>query len=492
MSLFNILSIHQPFNYSSKTTNARYSFFCVKKYKVKKSTTKTLTIFVQPPSELFLVSKLKSIIQNKQNNNNLADKDLLSPTFLDHFVNKYWEETIFFSKSNAISDKYYNQLKSYGLSIYKHPYKKFLFEFSRALITGSMKTHLSQVQNISNVASEPTDVQYTWRKGLNCYLSGNLSTIIFNKSKNSFGNRVQLEVIKKTKHHKLPIFAVANGFRQIVVAEPADELVINKNPIDHIHQWYSDNILAYKDKRPAYESLFFINVEDALEYKAYIANKYLNYGTYDNQNHLSVLSSSLDFYYNLIDESHPRVCFRLIPDLKELGQLINEYQYYGNILFHKKQKYGKDYFQGQPIYIIEPIYSKNKENRQNHLISYSYISKDNIDLRTYKSIFMNYDVALLAWKKFISHNTNYSLPSTPQILVYNLEDFLAMHDYDLDLHKISPIFIPSQDSYKFIQLSEKAEKPNTIVRTLLNQSYYFKIFAKRLIWSLTSRQPINL
>nr|AOM64549.1 hypothetical protein Riqu_070 [Riquetophycus sp.] len=423
--------------------------------------------------------------------NNLADKELIYPSFIKILLNKYWQETIFLSKTHTMLEKYSGQLKSDGILLYKNQYKKFLFNFSKALVSGRVNTNFHEINDMSKFNEDFKDIKYIWRKGFNFSIPRTLSIFDYLTSNNVSQN--QLALMKKLKCNKLPLFTVVNNLNQMIIAEPSDQLIINKNPLDYLYQVYMNKILGYSDKRPTYEALLFVNIQDALEYKNSINKQYVNYRIYSNQDQLNIFATTLNFYYQLINNLNSRIRLRLIPDLEELGNLIYKYQYNKNILFHSKQKYGKNYFQGQPIYIIQSSECKNKKDNKISYLSYVYQLNSNGRNENYHAIFMNYKVALLAWKKFAHENKNYILPSKPKILVYNLQEFLKMHKYDTNLHKINMniLLVPNQESYRFIKSIQKNSYNQGFYQNLSSQLLYFKIITQRLIWSLTSRQPTN-
>ena len=441
---------------------------------------------VDSTSQSFVSStnKLSNVYSHEYEN--LLNKPLMSRGFWGELINKYWQETIFLSRSDSLSEKYMNQVKSDGLSIHGNQYKKFLFEFSKALVIGRIKASLSDINQANSIQNNSTDVKYIWRKGFNIEWKR-----YFLPKKTSYMNQLSITALKRIQDVNFPIFAVVNNLNQIIVAEPAENLASYGNLLDNIYKWCHSRITS---QEPVHEALFFINVEDALEYKKYIENRYSNYNIYTNEEKLNTMSSRLDVYYNLTRAAHPKVSFRFIPDLKELGELLYKYQYYKNISFHHQQNYGKYHFQGQPIYIIQPLYRKNNITKTKDLVRYKYLLGINNtnSIKEYQAVFMNYKVALLAWHKFVKNHKCYNLPSRPAILVYNLEDFLKndLKNQYLDPNKLNVLFIPNRTSYEFVAQSE--QKSNYIHNYWYNQISYFRVMFKRLVWSLTTKQPIKL
>lgn len=493
MSLFHIVSMHNLFFNNFKFI---HSYDCVnlatslKKINYSRNSSKNLYSGLY--SYIFIASNNLPLLDFKSLNSNFSNKQLISPSFLAGFMNKYWQETIFISKSNAVSEKYINQLKSDGLSTDTNQYKKFLFQFSKALIKGRIHAHLNEGQGMDTLNKDSANVQYVWRKGLNFLLPKNNFFSLIGKNKLSSLSKKQLILIQKLKSYKLPVFTVTNNGNQIIIAEPSDELMHNTNILDCLYEWYYNNFISYVDQRPAYEGLFFMNPHDALEYKEYINNKYKNYDLYNKRDALNIFASSLDTYYRLTHTAHSRVKFYLVPDLKELGKLIYKYQYYKNINFYAKQEYGKYYFQGQPIYIIQPVYCKNKKTKIIDKIEYIYELKNNNQQENCRAIFMSYEVALIAWKKFMHKHKDYYLPSKPNILVYNLEGWLQNYQEASNLYRKDILFMPNKESYKFINFSKGQNNNDLMSQSLSKQFLYLQTLSKKLVWSLTSRQPVNL
>nr|QCI09000.1 hypothetical protein [Inkyuleea mariana] len=413
---------------------------------------------------------------------------LISCNFIIKFINKYWQETIFLSESNSLSDFYMNKLKSDGIGITTNEYKNFLLEFSKALINGRIRACISdskiQLENNNNM----TYIRYIWRKGLNFSLPQKIIYPFLYFKNNKFPNKLQNIWVKKLQQNEFPVFTIINGFNQIIVAESSPDTTFNKNLVDLLYKWYSKYFLVEQYNNILHEGLFFINPKDALEYQNYIQHKYKNSSL---QNHVKSFASKLDVYYNLVRSYNSNIQFRLIPDLKEVGELIYRYRYYKHITFHKQQKYGKDYFQGQPIYLIQPILVSSKKTKENHLVNYFYNIKKNNSTKQYEAIFMNYKTAMLAWKKFRSYTSNYNLPVKPKLTVYNLEDFIKICENNNKIIEKNIIFVPSEDSYLFIKNKRQLDAQSNIMQLLSNKFLYMQIISKRIIWSLTSRQPIS-
>nr|YP_010904240.1 hypothetical protein REQ04_pgp136 [Catenella fusiformis]WCH57491.1 hypothetical protein [Catenella fusiformis] len=421
---------------------------------------------------------------------NLSRKKLMSRNFMIKLLNIYWQETIFLSKSNTLSDIHAGQLKSDDTTVFKKQYKKFLANFSKSLLTGRIKValeHSSKHKQNDYLTRDPniTEIKYIWKKGLNF----SLPKVLFNfVAQGKKLNNKQIKLLNDLKHNHFPLFTVVNNRNQMIIAEPSEQQISNRNIIDKLYQWYSNHFLWLQETKPTYQGLFFTNPKDALEYKNYIKHKYKSIGI---KTKLDLFTVGLDFYYKSVMTAPLKVQFYVIPDLKELGELIYKYQYKKNISFHTKQRYSKNSFQGQPIYLIQPVLAKHRHNATIQKISYNYQLKNNSSSQVYNTVFTNYEVALLAWQKFIQEYSEYKLPNRPLVLVYNLENFLKTYENSEDQNS-KILFVPGQESYKFVKLNMCSRSPKNIIDMYVNKFIYLKMFAKRIIWSLTSRLPVNL
>nr|YP_009300569.1 hypothetical protein BI106_gp039 [Campylaephora sungminbooi]AKU47488.1 hypothetical protein [Campylaephora sungminbooi]ALN11935.1 hypothetical protein 450 [Campylaephora sungminbooi] len=412
---------------------------------------------------------------------------LISRNFFIELVNKFWKETIFLSVSDSAKDIYIEKLKSDGLSIYSNDYKNFLCYFSKALIND--RIHITSDFIDSNKIKPLNNIytKYIWKKGFNFSLPTKNSYFcsLFTK-KHIFNSTHQLS--KYLSINKFPIFTVINNLNQIILSESSNEILVTKNLVDHLYNIYSKYFLSNMTNQIKYQALFFISSNDAKEYQKYI--KYKN--SFIANNHLvNLFITRLDVYYYLMKMRMKTVDFRLIPDLEELGNLVSQYQHYKNIKFHKNQYFEKQCFQGQPIYFIEPVLARNKNNGKIELIQYIYNNDTNSINSKYTAIFMNYKTSLLAWQKFKQQMFNYHLPNKPNLLVYNLEQFIKQYEKNPDLSLKNLLFVPSVESYFYLKNQINLSNKCNCIQKFVNKSSYLKIFSQRIVWSLTSRQPIN-
>jgi len=425
--------------------------------------------------------------------NNSIDSLFISRNFWQKIFNQYWQETIFVSIPNQSSENYINKLKNNGLSIYKaNDYKNFLSNFSKALMKGQIKVDLINQSNnntnkksLSSLRNNNIYIKYVWKKGINWYLSLFFSK--YNNIKSQLINQNKINTIRQTS---LPIFTLTNNSNQIIMSESPDQILLNKNILQLFNNLYNKLIVKNINLKTLYTGLFFINPEDAYEYQEYILSKYK---ISSRDSNIKFFIGQFNLYLRLIKLSINNSDFRLVPDLQEVSELIYNYQYYKNIKIDKDQLYGRNYFQGQPIYIIKPIIVKNKYTGRKHYINYTYNLQTSNKLVKYKAIFFNYQTAMMAWNKFKEDNGQYQFPKLPSIYVSNLEKFLQKSHSDQKQEQ-SYIFIPSIKTYKFIKSfkeKEKIERKNIWKYNFVSRNLYLKGLFKRVVWSLTSRQPTN-
>lgn len=424
-------------------------------------------------------------IQHQSLLKNIANKKLVSNNLANELKNKYWQETVFLSLYQPLSNEYLNSLKSNGISVSSNPNRKFLLNLSRALQSNRMTVSTKNVENFHKKFHKNHYVQYTWKKGFNLPISLKL----FKTKQNVLieSNRVKDNrnlFLQKMEKAQLPLFTVINQFNQIILAEHPKKNISHLNPLDQIYKTYSSKISLSNDYQQTYEGLFFINPKDALEYRNFISYKYKNIYS---ENKINVIASTLKFYYDASRENSLSTSLRLIPDLTELGNLLSKYYKLNHLTFHPKQKYGYNYFQGQPIYLIQPTNVFNRLNNKKENYRYFYKNSQQDLSRRYEAIFLNYNTAIVAWQKFIEQNQHYQLPKKPNMIVYNLQDYIKQ---EIGINKDKDyLFIPSEESFNAIKYNEVHHYNNSLLHALFDKLLCIRIFTKRIIWSLTSKQP---
>lgn len=409
-----------------------------------------------------------------------TDYQFIHRNLFQKFINKYWQETIFISKSSLLSESYINKLKTTGLSIYKNnDYKNFLVELSKALLNGKLQISIDDNKTNSDLFKYDNHIymKYIWRKGLN---------LSFTNLRHKQAKIDKLDIVSSNKitHHSLPIFAITNESNELIMAESSEEILFHKSFIALCLNWFKISLFQNVSDKKKYMGLLFINPEDANEYRQDILYKY---STSSRNSDIKYFIGYLKLYYQLLHASIYNTEFHLIPDLKEVSDLIYKYQHYSHLYFDKSQKYGKNHFQGQPIYLIKSVLAVNKNTQQKDLVNYSYNIKYDSNIQEYQAVFLNYKTALFGWNQFRELHLNYKLPTKPSLYISNLEEFL--NNYKTSNKNI--IFVPSSDTYQFITQHIKLNKTNKINQLFIQNISYIKNSMIRAMWSLTSRQPTN-
>nr|YP_009541595.1 hypothetical protein [Synarthrophyton chejuense]AYR05604.1 hypothetical protein [Synarthrophyton chejuense] len=404
-----------------------------------------------------ILSSLPCLISNSDSSNivldNLANKNFLSGNFFTRLVNSFWYQKIYLSIPNKSSYKYIAELNSLDILKNKIGQKKFLSHFSKSLIDGSIQSSLSQRINDNEKNSS---MIYIWKK----YKIGfplNLS----NQMNESFKKNFKY-LCNHSKVKSFPLFIVTNNLNQMVIAETPEES-------NYIYL----NTQQKSVLKPYYQAWFFINFQDAEEYLNYISDQY-NIPKKSNQ--LRLFICNLETFYKLSNQSIGSVQFRLVPDLNEVGRLVNIYSLSRNLTFNKNQKYGKDYFQGQPIYLLNQdkfLYEAIKKGKNN----------------PYRPIFTNYETAVNAYMNLSNKDSDIKSFKLPNLIVYNLEDFLYEQVNKLDQSQIPFLLIPSKSSYEFTKNVQSQGMNNPIYNDIIISLSYLKLWTKRILWSLTSKQP---
>lgn len=428
---------------------------------------------------LFNISSLDRHEPSAYSTENFANKKILSRNFFTRLRNKYWQEIILLSIPNNLSNTYVNNLRTNGISLDKNEYKQFLLDFNKDLNIGRIKCHIDSINKQLDNKLECMHIEYKWKKGFNLDIIRNTVQYLSRSAKLLNKNNKYYNTLKILNQNETPIFTVINNFNQLVIAEPSRKIINNLSLIDRFYLWYDQFFSYEKNNRPTYESLFFINPIDASEYQEYIQNKYTKSSI---ENNLNILAIKLGFYYRISNQHIPSVKFRLVPDLHEVGKVLFKYRKLNHISFHKLQKYNKSSFQGQPIYLIQPAFVTNKTTKKSILFDYNYEQQKVKKTKPSETIFLSYDTALLAWKKMKEKYKDYSIPKYPKIIVYNLEDYINTTNTKF-------LLIPSKESFDFIKSKSFYKNKNYITQVFSSKLLGIRVLTKRIVWSLTSRQP---
>nr|BDA98969.1 hypothetical protein [Rhodomonas sp. NIES-2332] len=305
-----------------------------------------------------------------------------------------------------------------------------------------------------------------------------------NQRQSEFPTQQQKNIISKLK--KVPIYTVVNGYNEIVIASPRN--MPQKSSIEWLYDKYYDSFLWKEDKGAVSLGLFFMNKEDAETYLQEVCKKdpkgAENIG-------LKVKTVGLDTFYELNRTSKPRMQARLIADLEEIDLLLNEYNKNKIFNFHPKQKYRKDWFQGNPIYLIKINQSTNQLEKNKFTLSkYDFEDQSN---NNKKILLFRKEDAYKVWNLYRIKNKELNLPEQPSLEIYNLENYLLdLEKADLSLTE-QTIFVPPYESYMYSKqlVANSVTEKEVTIKDKIDQYVTNKIkslqrFYKGVIWLVTS------
>lgn len=397
---------------------------------------------------------------------------LINRNFWQKLINKYWQETIFISSSTTSLENYTNRLRSSGLSIYEgNDYKYFLQQFSKDLLNRRINLNAT-IYNVKDLKDNNNlYVQYKWLKSLN----PSVFFIRFNQ------HRINSNFVIDDSIVSFPLFVLVNEKQQVILSESSE----HSQNYQRLWNFYSNLTNKAINKKTLYTGLFFTNLDDAKEYLNYISIKY-NKST--RGSNIKLVPTTIKMYYQLLAQVNNNIDFRLVPDLREISELLYKYKKYRHVSFHKDQRYGNNYFQGQPLYFIKSSKLKNFSNVNNFKLLYRFSRNDHVQ---YEAVFLNYETAFNAWQKYRRKLNNYKLPLNPQIDVLNLETFITTPTYAKQHQNF--IFIPPIKTYDFAKkyVKNHLEENKALITSFSRYGVNLKSFMYRVFWSLTTRQPIS-
>lgn len=388
----------------------------------------------------------------------LAKKQLMKRHFAQKAFNALYQQTIFLSVSSKRINKYVNQLSSLNINSRKDVYKCLVSKFSKSLFNQPLV--LSETGSYNSSWNSFSSVQYPW----NAALFTNLSTVFSNKKGYKSKLVYDLNTVTGLRHY--PLFAVSNNLGQLVISETP--------PGFNSKKAFADHFSLANNCSNSQRTWFFVNHEDAEEYMQHIN---AHHSLEDN---LKIFTCSLATFYKLADRFSNRIEFRLIPDLKEVSQLIKVYRYRNNISFDQRQKYGRMFFRGQPLYILKMV------------DPYVYTDALSGEKKTqvYNFAFTNYETALSVLAKCKkSSSYNNKIFNKPHLIVYNLESFIKDHVEGTKYQESTFLLVPSRFSYSFVKMAQLRKSNSLAYSSFSNHLSSTKLWLKRMLWSLTSRHP---
>lgn len=391
-----------------------------------------------------------------------------APKTLQDFWKEWFEQTIIISPAN----------KENNPSVLLHD------RFKIAKDCNFNKISCTTLANDSNYG-EKRSIKYQWKKGINLPLPDHKAQVTSTSQNSFFPNEKQINIINNLK--TFPVFAIQNGFHEIVLGKSSHDC--KKNWRSYMYDTYVDNFLSRKDVYPVSLGFFFFNPNDALEFENTVFSRYPY-----NAKELEVKTTPVSIHhaYILNRTSLPKIQFKFIPDLEEIVKLLKTYKYEKNIQFHAKQIHGKDFFQGQPIYMVKPKWL-NKKSRESILQAYNQTFK----VKSSESIivYTSRDSAYKGWQKFLENNPTMKLPTSPPLIVYNFENFIIDCESESSKAPTDFTIITNHDSYMFCDRFNSSHNVNTSVEALYNKlktnTLFIKIWMKRILWSLTTTHSPN-
>ena len=391
----------------------------------------------------------------------LAQKKFIRQNFSQKLVNNLWREEIYLSINSKLFSKYNVELNALSINKHKNTYKYLLSKFSRSLFDMSIQSSLTTgVKHAKSFSS----IQYIWGKALNLHF------LSVNKLIGNYRTQNNIQAIRSTLNEKIylnhvPLFTISNHLGQMIISEPPVEF----NSLNNV----DSDVEASDHNSNMYQGYFFVNYQDAQEYRQYI-QKYYNL---DNGN-LKIFTCNFNTFYKIMDRFNRVIYFRLVPDLEEVSNLIKRYKQYRHVSFYKKQNYGRTYFQGQPLYFVK--------NDQSY-VSYNLFQKQ--QKSEYNLAFTNYNEALYMYNKLKNQKSGSQYLKKPYIVVYNLEHFIKDQINSKNNFENPFFLVPSQKSYLFTKQFQLKGSRDLVYDTFSQTVSYIKLWSKRVLWSLTSKKP---
>jgi hypothetical protein len=311
-----------------------------------------------------------------------------------------------------------------------------------------------------------------------------------NKFPNLFQNRrspdfptAQQKIIL-TRLKNVPAYVVVTNKQELVMASPREDQ--NNTFFDWLYTKYYNWFVWKEDDGPISIALFFLDKEDAELYLQEIGKG--DPKTAEKTN-LRIQLTNLASFYKLNRTSEPGQQAKLVADLDEIDRVISNYIPKNIHEINPKQRYTKNSYQGNPIYIIKPTIGKKGSKKE--IVEYKI--NDSSGNAYTRNVFFKLEDAYLAWNKFCADNLDLKLPAIPDLEIYNFENYLLdLEQLDNRLVKEN-YFLATQKSFANLEKELKSfEKPNeknpskNLKRFFLEKSKEVKLFCKGLVWVLTS------
>jgi len=176
----------------------------------------------------YIVKKPEILSESKES---LSKKNFIQPNILQNIFNTFWEQGVFLSKPNRISDKYILELNYLNIRKQQNFHKYLVSKFSRSLFDGSIRSSFDN-SNAINYNSN-ADIFYLWSKNLKLKQSYLFSLF----QKNQFQNKIQQiqsSLSRKANFNHLPIFTVSNNLGQMIISELPEEFKSKQKLISYV------------------------------------------------------------------------------------------------------------------------------------------------------------------------------------------------------------------------------------------------------------------
>nr|YP_009402643.1 hypothetical protein [Compsopogon caeruleus]ARX96001.1 hypothetical protein [Compsopogon caeruleus] len=485
-SLYNTMIYHQSLNIVNFSTKIDYKFNYLinnKKLYIAKNMNK---------DKFYLYTGLKESLFNidkPQYLNNVKKRIKQSAGLFNSLKESYWNQILLVSSQ----DSYNNRVMNFIRILSNENDFKFKQHWNQQLIhdlqTGRLNFTLSsfklskQYTHVRQLNIDYSNNIYLWKKGLNFPMPERLNLIRRSARTINWPNYKNMAIIKSLESSTILI--PVNSLYSMIFAVP--EVDLKKNLIDKLFFSYFDMFIWKKDllSTPFKQGFFFFHLDDIKEMLAF--SKFYYPRASNRYGPLQTYPIKMDLAYKWSRISRPRLHFKFIPSVDEIGNLLYKYKYYPNITFHQHQILSENEFQGVPIYTIKPqlIKYQNKD----FLFDYSEL----LDPLKYKKqiIFTSLDSLYKAWDYFRLNNPKFNLPREPKITVYNLESYIKDCENNfVDSCKDFRV-VPSEHTIKLLKNNFNSNS------NFIQSIYSYKIipiikkvilWSKYTLWASTTRR----